>query len=300
MMDWATLADAAGRRLVAGVDRAAGRYWPAADLVPGFSGDMVDWITALSLPGAPGPAPRGAGRSLAEMRLCAPVDRPRRNIFCVGKNYLAHVTEFAGSGYDSSAHRGEAAPPAPIFFTKATGTVIGPGEEIPLHPQVTTQVDYEAELAVIIGRGGRGISRARALEHVFGYTIVNDVSARDLQKRHSQWFLGKSLDGFCPMGPVIVRPENPDPSAWTIRCHVNGALRQQASIGQMIFDVPTLIEVLSAGMTLQPGDVIATGTPAGVGLGLKPPAFLAPGDRVVIEIDGIGVLENPVGRPDED
>ncbi|MGC9456857.1 MAG: fumarylacetoacetate hydrolase family protein [Halothiobacillaceae bacterium] len=299
-MEWATLVDRSGRRLVAGVDRSNGRYWRADVLLPGFSGDMVDWIAARSVPGAAALQVTGPGHDLSGMRFCAPVDRPRRNIFCVGKNYRAHVTEFADSGYDSSAHQGETAPDAPIFFTKATGTVIGPGDPIPLHRGVTTQVDYEAELAVVIGRGGRDIPRARALEHVFGYTIVNDVSARDLQKRHRQWFLGKSLDGFCPMGPVIARPEDGDPSGWRIRCWVDDELRQQAQVAQLIFDVPALIECLSAGMTLQPGDVIATGTPAGVGLGMVPPRFLAPGEQVRIEIDGIGVLENPVGAPDED
>jgi len=173
-------------------------------------------------------------------------------------------------------------------------SVIGPGEPIRLPRGVSDAVDYEAELAVVIGRGGRAIRRARAMDHVWGYTIVNDVTARDWQSRHKQWLMGKSFDTFCPMGPCLVHAGGLDGTAAMVRCRVNGELRQEASTRDLIFDIPTLIETLSAGITLIPGDVICTGTPAGVGIGFTPPRYLRAGDTVRIEIDGIGVLENPV------
>jgi len=293
-MHLATLCSCSGIRFVAVVDQTAGRYWPVNELLPGFDGDMVDLIAYLADDEA-APLPTCEGQPLGDLRFLAPIDRPRRNLFCVGKNYREHVTEFADSGYDSSARQGELAPDAPIFFTKATGTVIGPGAPIPLYPDVSAEVDYEGELAVVIGRAGRSIPREQAMAHVFGYTLINDVSARDVQRRHRQWFLGKSLDGFCPMGPVLATADSIDPTRLTLCCHVNGQRRQQAAVAQLIFDIPALIETLSAAMTLQPGDVIATGTPAGVGLGQQPPVFLKVGDRVRIEVEGIGVLENPVG-----
>jgi 2-keto-4-pentenoate hydratase/2-oxohepta-3-ene-1,7-dioic acid hydratase in catechol pathway len=185
-------------------------------------------------------------------------------------------------------------PKAPIIFSKVPESVSGPGAPIPLDERVTQAVDYEAELAVIIGLGGRAISKEQALEHVWGYTIVNDVTARDLQGRHSQWLIGKSQDGFCPMGPCAVRAEDFNLSDSLVTCRVNGEPRQEASTSQLIFDVPTLIETLSAGITLMPGDVIATGTPAGVGIGFDPPRYLKPGDVVEVEIEGIGVLKNSV------
>ena len=161
-----------------------------------------------------------------------------------------------------------------------------------MHPTVTQMVDYEAELAVIIGKGGRGITKENSWDHVWGYTIINDVTARDLQKNHKQWFLGKSLDGFAPMGPWAVTADSVDATNLTVSCHVNGELRQKANTADLIFDIPTLIATLSAGITLQPGDIIATGTPAGVGIGLTPPRFLQSGDRVEITISGIGTLAN--------
>jgi 2-keto-4-pentenoate hydratase/2-oxohepta-3-ene-1,7-dioic acid hydratase in catechol pathway len=227
----------------------------------------------------------------AAIRLGAPIPRPRRNIFCVGKNYHAHAREFAGSGYDSSA---EPVPEAPIIFSKVPETVIADGEPITFDPTVSQAIDYEAELAVIIGTGGKTISRAAAMAHVWGYTIVNDVTARDVQGRLKQWLVGKSFDGFCPMGPWAVTADEIDLADTRLRCWVNGELRQDANTSDLIFDVPTIIETLSAGITLHPGDVIATGTPAGVGIGFKPPKFLRDGDLVTIEIDGIGRLENPV------
>lgn len=229
---------------------------------------------------------------LADVTLVAPL-RPRRNIFCVGKNYHDHAHEFARSGYDSSAAAG-ALPDAPIIFSKVPESVVGPGEPVLIDGTVSEAVDYEAELAVIIGRGGRGIPRERALEHVYGYTIVNDVTARDLQKRHRQWLLGKSQDSFCPMGPWVATTDSVDVSDTRVRCWVNGELRQDANTSLLIFDVPTLIATISEGVTLLPGDIIATGTPAGVGIGFDPPKYLKDGDTVTIAIAGIGVLENPV------
>jgi 2-keto-4-pentenoate hydratase/2-oxohepta-3-ene-1,7-dioic acid hydratase in catechol pathway len=223
----------------------------------------------------------------------APLPRPGRNLFCVGKNYHEHAHEFARSGFDSSAAAG-AVPEAPIVFSKLPDCVVGLGAPIRIDPAVSTAIDYEAELAVVVGRGGRNIRAERALDHVWGYTIVNDVTARDLQGRHKQWLLGKSQDSFCPMGPWAVTADALDLADTGLRCFVNDELRQDANTRDLIFDVPTLIATISAGITLLPGDVIATGTPAGVGIGFDPPRFLRPGDVVRIEIDNIGVLENPV------
>ncbi len=228
---------------------------------------------------------------ISDVRLEAPLPRPRRNIFCVGKNYHEHAHEFARSGFDSSAAAG-AVPKSPIIFSKVPETVISSGGEVRIDASVTEAVDYEAELAVIIGKGGRGIDAADAYDHVWGYTIVNDVTARDLQGRYSQWLIGKSQDTFCPMGPFAVTRDEIDISDTTISCHVNDELRQQSNTKLLIFDIPTIIETLSAGITLQVGDIIATGTPAGVGIGFDPPKYLKGGDVVRIEIDGIGVLEN--------
>ena len=231
---------------------------------------------------------------LSTVQLTAPLPRPRRNIFCVGKNYHAHAREFAGSGFDSSAKSGGDVPSVPIIFTKVPESVIGTGAAIVIPSTVSEAIDYEAELAVVIGKGGKGIKAADALGHVWGYTIINDVTARDWQSRHQQWHMGKSFDTFCPMGPWLVSADECDGAATRMRCFVNGEERQNASTGDLIFDIPTLIETLSAGITLYPGDVIATGTPVGVGIGFKPPRYLQPGDIVRVEIDGIGTLENPV------
>ncbi len=230
---------------------------------------------------------------LAEVALQAPIPRPRRNIFCVGKNYYEHAEEFAASGFDSSAAKG-AVPQAPIVFSKVPECVIPSGAPIRIDPQVSTAVDYEAELALIVGTAGRNIPAERAMAHVWGYTIVNDVTARDLQGRHSQWLIGKSQDSFCPMGPWATSADALDLADTPVRCWVNEELRQDSNTGLLIFDVPTILATISNGITLQPGDVIATGTPAGVGLGFDPPRYLADGDTVRIEIGGIGVLENPV------
>jgi 2-keto-4-pentenoate hydratase/2-oxohepta-3-ene-1,7-dioic acid hydratase in catechol pathway len=236
----------------------------------------------------------GQAVPLGSVRLTAPIPRPRRNIFCVGKNYHAHAKEFAGSGFDSSAKAGGDIPAVPIYFTKVPESVIGPDEPIVIVPAVSDATDYEAELAVVIGRGGKGIQAADAMAHVWGYTIINDVTARDWQQRHLQWHLGKSFDTYCPMGPWLVSADECDATRTGIRCYVNGEERQNANTADLIFDIPTLIETLSAGITLYPGDVIATGTPVGVGIGFKPPKYLQPGDIVRVEIDGIGILSNPV------
>jgi 2-keto-4-pentenoate hydratase/2-oxohepta-3-ene-1,7-dioic acid hydratase in catechol pathway len=241
------------------------------------------------------PADAGPRLPLSALQLDAPFPRPRRNIFCVGKNYHEHAAEFAGSGFDSSVAKGaDAIPTDPIVFSKVPECVIGPGAAIRLPKDVSTAIDYEAELAVVIGKGGRGIRAARAMEHVWGYTVVNDVTARDWQQRHKQWHMGKSFDTFCPMGPLVVDSAELDGRDTRVRCWVNGELRQDARTRDLIFDIPKLIETLSAAITLYPGDLIATGTPAGVGIGFDPPKYLQSGDLVKVEIDGIGVLENPV------
>jgi len=253
---------------------------------------MLDLIRACAEHGQP-PTRTGPAITLSGLQVIAPIPHPPRNLFCVGKNYRAHAQEFSRSGFDSSAAAGaDAVPQAPIVFTKTPETVIGPGVDIPYPTGLGDAIDYEAELAVVIGRGGRGIRAARAMEHVFGYTIVNDVTARDLQSKHRQWFLGKSIDGFCPMGPWVVTADEVDGSDLDLRCWVNGELRQQASTADLIFNIATLIETISAGITLLPGDVIATGTPEGVGIGFTPPRFLKRGDVVAIEISGLGRLEN--------
>ena len=233
-----------------------------------------------------------AGQPLSEVELLAPIPVPRRNIFCVGQNYAEHSAEFDASGFNATA--GNGVPDRPVIFTKAPSTVIGSDHDIPSHRQLTERLDYEAELAVIIGRGGIGISADDALAHVWGYTIVNDVTARDLQHSHRQWFLGKSLDGTCPMGPVAVTADEIDHRDLLVESWVNGELRQSAKTTDLIFDIPELIATISAGITLLPGDIIATGTPLGVGIGFKPPRFLRPGDRVEVSITGLGTLANTV------
>ena len=236
------------------------------------------------------PAEAGPRLPVSAITLRAPLPRPRRNLFCIGRNYRAHAEELATSVFrDQMAEE----PKWPMVFSKVPETVIGPFDTVRLPGQaVSEQIDYECELAVVIGRGGRDITRSRAMEHVFGYTVVNDVSARDVQVRHGQWHLGKSFDTFCPMGPWIATADELDGRATRVRGWVNGELRQHGKTQDMIFDIPTLIETCSRGITLVPGDVIATGTPSGVGMGFKPPKWLRHGDVVRVEIDGIGVIEN--------
>ena len=229
--------------------------------------------------------------SLREATLEAPIPLPRRNIFCVGKNYHDHAKEFASSGFDSSAAQGTV-PLHPIIFSKVPECVVAHRAPVYFNHKVSSAIDYEAELAVIIGTGGKNISKQDALDHVWGYTIINDVTARDLQGKHSQWLIGKSQDTFGPMGPWAVTRDEIDLSKTQVRCWINNELRQDQSTAALIFDVPTLIATLSEGITLLPGDIIATGTPAGVGIGFKPPKYLVSGDVMKVEISGIGILEN--------
>ncbi|GLZ51583.1 fumarylacetoacetate hydrolase family protein [Actinomycetospora sp. NBRC 106378] len=250
---------------------------------------VEDWAAL-----APAIAAAADLRRIEGPRLLAPFPRPRRDLFAVGKNYREHVAEFGRSGYDTP-QRSEDLPEKPIVFSKATTAVTGPHDDVEAHPGITSELDYEAELAVIIGRGGRGISREQALEHVWGYTIVNDVTARDVQRDHKQWLLGKSLDTHAPMGPwAVSADEVGDVTALVVSSTVNGEPRQKAPVADLIFDVPELIRVISAGITLLPGDVIATGTPAGVGIGFDPPRFLEPGDVVECSITGLGSLRNTI------
>jgi 2-keto-4-pentenoate hydratase/2-oxohepta-3-ene-1,7-dioic acid hydratase in catechol pathway len=245
---------------------------------------------ALALIGLPALPPVDTTVPLAGATLAAPIPVPRRNLFCVGRNYHAHAKELRDTVFKDNAKAVDA---WPIVFTKVPETVVPHGSAVRLPgAAVSTQIDYEAELAIVIGTGGRNIRAADAMQHVWGYTIVNDVTARDVQMRHAQWDLGKSFDTFCPMGPVVVTADELNGQDTRVRCWVNGELRQDARTTDLIFDLPTLIETCSRGITLLPGDVIATGTPAGVGMGLSPPRWLQHGDVVRISIDGIGTLEN--------
>lgn len=221
-----------------------------------------------------------------DARILAPLPRPSKNIFAVGLNYVKHNQEFTGS---------DELPKSPIIFTKAPTSVVGPEDAIELRPDLSPEIDYEGELGVVIGKTGRDIKAEHAQDYIFGYTIINDVTARDLQKRTSQWFLGKSLDTFCPMGPYLVHKSAVEwPLKLDIRTTVNGELRQDSNTEMLYFDVPTLLATISAGITLEPGDIIATGTPEGVGMGFTPPKFLKAGDIVEVEIEQLGVLRNPV------
>ena len=232
----------------------------------------------------------GAVHSITEVQLAAPIPRPRKNIMCMGQNYAEHAQE-------SNTARGIAtvASDPPAVFTKAPTTVNGPYGEIVIDPAVSEQIDWEAELAVIIGKGGKNIREEDALAHVFGYTVLNDVSARDIQFRHKQYFRGKSLDGYCPMGPwIVTADEIPDPQQLLIRLKVNGVIKQEGNTSQMIYSVARTIALLSTGMTIEPGDIIATGTPSGVGFARKPPEYLHAGDVMETEIEGIGLLRNTI------
>ena len=229
-------------------------------------------------------AEAGLAYASDRVRWHAPIPRLRKDVVCLGQNYAAHAAE-----------SGSPPPPAPIYFTKPPTTVIGPGDAIPYPQGLTTRLDWEVELGAVIGIGGRDIPEARALDHVFGYTVVNDISARELQFRTSQWFKGKSLDGSCPMGPVIVTADEiPDPQRLRLRLSVNGMAKQDSNTSDMIFSVARIVADLSAGMTLEPGDCISTGTPQGVGDGRKPPEYLHPGDVLEAEVEKIGVLMNAV------
>jgi 2-keto-4-pentenoate hydratase/2-oxohepta-3-ene-1,7-dioic acid hydratase in catechol pathway len=274
-----------------------GAQWKGRGPLPSSLLELIDggpavWQRIAAL--AEGPLrdsnPGPGGFPLDQVRLHAPIPRPRKNVVCLGLNYLSHMQETA-----RARGRTERVPEVPVFFTKAPTTVSGPSDPIVWDQGVTEEVDYEVELGVVIGIGGKNIPRAKALEHVFGYTVVNDVSARDLQMRHLQWYKGKSLDGFCPMGPVVVTADEfGDPQAKRISLRVNGVMKQNSTTADMIFAVNAIIESLSQGMTLEPGDIISTGTPEGVGLGRTPPEYLRDGDLVEAEVEGIGTLRNRV------
>ena len=273
------------------VDTDKNQFWPLSELIADFHGDMNQLVSQYATL-RDRLAPAVPGRDLAQATLLAPIPRPRRNLFCVGRNYHAHARELSDTVFRDSNKKADS---WPIVFTKVPECVIGPGETVVLPGTISSQIDYEAELAIIIGTEGKNISRENALAHVFGYTIVNDVTARDIQMRHQQWDLGKSFDTFCPMGPWIVTADELDANNTRVRCWVNEQLRQDAFTTDLIFDLPTLIETCSRGITLYPGDIIATGTPAGVGMGMTPPQYLRSADVVRIQIDGIGELSNPFG-----
>ena len=275
------------------IDPQAGMVYRLSASEAGFGNDMLALIRRHATLGAPLES-EASGVALEKVKLLAPIPRPARNIFCVGKNYNEHAQEFEQSSFGATSKRGDNILDNPIIFTKAPSTVTAPGGAVPCHGALSAQLDYEAELAVIIGKGGRALTKARAHDHIFGYTIANDVTARDLQLKHRQWFIGKSLDGTCPMGPWIASADEIDAADLSIRCWINGELRQQGNSRDLIFDIATLIETISAGIGLEPGDIISTGTPAGVGIGFDPPRFLAPGDVMKIEIDGLGTLQNEI------
>ena len=300
-MRLATFRDSTGTRL--GVER-DGRLidlTPAAtltgaDLSPVATTDMLTLIsggaeTLAHIAALAEIAPEGTLLSLDEVELLAPIPRPRKNIFCVGRNYAEHAAESL-----RAVGREVKLPLAPNIFTKAVTAVTGPNADIPYDPSVSAQLDWEVELGVVIGRGGRHIAHEDALSHVFGYTVVNDVSARDIQNRPGmQWFLGKSLDGSCPMGPVIVTADEiPDPQSLTLRLAVNGVVKQEDTTTHMLFNVAAIIAEISRFLTLEPGDIIATGTPSGVGFARTPPEFLQPGDVMETTVEGIGTLRNHV------
>ena len=287
-----TFADAAGSR--AGVLLSGGRVLdlavampPARDMLSVIEGG-APMLTAIRALAANPPA--NALLPLASVALQAPIPQPRRNVFCVGRNYMDHVAE----GDRTRGITQSEMPKYPQFFTKAADCVIAPGAKVPTHEGVTKWLDYEVELVAIIGTAGRDIPKEKALEHVYGWTIGNDVTGRDLQRRHGQWFKGKSLDRSCPLGPVIVPAADLSAADLAISLKINGEQRQASRTSKMIFDVPEIIHQLSAGFTLLPGDVIMTGTPEGVGYAMQPPQTLKAGDVMELTIEGIGTLTNAI------
>lgn len=252
--------------------------------------DAVDAIRVLASEAETG-AHVDARHAADSITLLAPIPVPRKNVFCVGRNYAKHIAEG-----ERAQNTKIGVTEHPVYFTKPSTAVIGPHAHIPIFPGLSEAIDYEVELTVVIGKPGRNISKARAYDHVFGYTILNDISARDIQRRHGgQYFKGKALDGSCPLGPWIVTADAiSNPQALAISSTVNGELRQSDTTASMIFDIPTLIASLSEGLTLEPGDLIGTGTPSGVGYAMDPPQFLKDGDTVICEIAEIGQLENTV------
>ena len=267
--------------------------WPGpfpADLLSLIQAGPEAWQRSAALLTQELPGRAGDGHRLPDVTVHAPITRPRKNIFCLGQNYKSHIQEAA-----RARDREFKLPEVPVFFTKAPTSINGPFDAVPWDAAVTQQLDYEVELAVVIGARCKNVARADALNYVFGYTILNDVSARDLQKSHLQWFKGKSLDGFCPMGPVVVTAEEfGDPHLKRISLRLNGETRQDSTTANMIFPIDVTIESLSKGMTLEPGDIIATGTPEGVGLGRTPPEYMKDGDVMETEIEGIGTMRNRI------
>ncbi len=262
--------------------------------LPFDGGDMVSLIASgeagLAAVRELSESPRSRGLALAGLRLLAPVARPRTNVFCVGWNSLEHFQE--GETWRQAKVD---LPERPVFFSKATGAVSGPFDPIPYDPRVSQQVDWEVELGVVVGVPGKNIPEAEAMRHVFGYLVVNDVSARDVQKAHGgQWHKGKSLDGFCPMGPWLVTADEVDPGDLRVTCRVNGVVKQDSSTRHLYFKIPRLLAELSLGLTLRSGDVLSTGTPSGVGFARTPPEFLKPGDVVETEVAGLGTMRNQV------
>jgi len=287
-----TFADAAGSR--AGVLLSGGRVLdlavampPARDMLAVIDGGAAMLAAIRALATNP---PANALLPLSSVALQAPIPKPRRNVFCVGRNYMDHVAE----GDRTRGITNSEVPKYPQFFTKAADCVIAPDAKVPTHEGVTKWLDYEVELVAIIGTAGRDIPKEKALEHVFGWTIGNDVTGRDLQRRHGQWFKGKSLDRSCPLGPVIVPADELSAADLAISLKLNGEQRQSSRTSKMIFDVPEIIHQLSAGFTLLPGDVIMTGTPEGVGYAMQPPQTMKAGDVMELTIEGIGTLTNTV------
>ncbi len=234
---------------------------------------------------------RAKGVATSAIRILAPIPRPRKNVFCVGWNYLEHFAE--GEKWRQAKVE---LPDHPVFFSKATSAVNGPFDPIPFDPRVSEKLDWEVELGVVIGKPGKNVPEAEAMQHVFGYTVVNDVSARDIQKQHGgQWHKGKSLDGLCPMGPWLVTADEVDPRELRVITRVNGVVKQDGNTRDMYFKIPRLLAELSLGLTLEPGDILSTGTPPGVGFGRTPPEYMKAGDVLETEIVGIGVMRNVIG-----
>jgi len=249
-------------------------------------------LVAMGDPGLAAAAAELTETAITPDRLLAPI-RPRNNIMAVGRNYFDHAQEFSDSGFDASEVK--VIPDFPIIFTKALSSIIGTGDAINISNDPSRTSDYEGELGVVIGIGGTKIAKEDAWDHVYGYTVVNDMTAREVQRRHVQFFLGKSPATYCPMGPCITtRDEIPDITKARLRTVVNGEMRQDAEISQLIFDIPTLIASISSTVLLEPGDIIATGTPVGCGIGFDPPIYLRAGDVVEVSVDGIGTITNPV------
>jgi len=240
---------------------------------------------------------KAARHAAASVTLLAPLPTPKKNVFCVGRNYAEHIAEG-----ERAQNKKIGVTDHPVYFTKPPTAVIGPLGEIPVFPSLSQSIDYEVELTVVVGKPGRNVNASDAYNHIFGYTIMNDITARDVQRRHGgQYFKGKALDGSCPLGPWIVTADAVgDPQNLSISLSVNGEQRQNGNTRSMIFDIPTLIASLSEGLTLESGDLIATGTPAGVGYAMDPPQFLKHGDTVVCTVENIGDLKNTLRNADDD